>query len=37
MDSYTMDSIVTENNHIQVRTYKTLVRHTLKYGANHRL
>jgi hypothetical protein len=33
MDLYTMDSLITENNHRKVRTYKTLVRHALKYGS----
>ena len=33
MDLYTMGSLVTENNHIKVRAYKTLVRNALKYGS----
>jgi len=33
MDLYTMGLLITENNHIKVRTYKTLVRHALQYGS----
>jgi len=36
IDLHTMGSLVTEKNHMKVRTYKTLVRHDLKYGRHHR-